>query len=64
MVYSLNLFTALHVKRMNGRLIRYKLFEMSLQFYRGISQFRSGALFIFIMQIYFNNMSVIICIDK
>ena len=49
---------------MNGRLIRYKLFEMSLQFYRGISQFRSGALFIFIMQIYFNNMSVIICIDK
>ena len=31
-------------KEMNGRLIRYKLFEMSLQFYRGISQFRSGTL--------------------
>ena len=54
-------------KEMNGRLIRYKLFEMSFSF---IEEFHNLDLALFlklniVMQIYLNNMSVIICIlDK
>lgn len=40
--YGLNLFTVLHVQR--NEWSTDKSFEMSLQFYRGISQFRSGTL--------------------